>query len=231
MHSLCKKTERALKAYHGSEQKLAGLPQTPGSTEQVRGRRGPPSREQPRPGGHQENVCRARWEMGLPGETTRQNGNSHNQVPALSKLIKLRKPADKSASSQCFTLVTGSISHQPPQPPGPLCVREERRRVAQLSPYAGVGSVRTLKTGLAPGRRALSSRAGRQPEEPEPFSACEEAEVGRWKGCQLLDGKVVQPAALTLGNSKFLPQMKCAFCKLALVGFLPTPRLYKQNQR
>lgn len=42
-----------------------------------------------------------------------------------------------------------------------------------------------------PGRWALSSRAGRQPEELEPFSARREAQVGHWKGCQLLDGNAI----------------------------------------
>lgn len=64
VHFMYKKTERALKDYHGNEQeKPVGLP---GSTEQVGGRRKPPSREQAKPGGHQGNVCRTHREMGLP---------------------------------------------------------------------------------------------------------------------------------------------------------------------
>lgn len=63
MHFPYKKTERALKAYHGNEQeKPVGLL---GRTEQEE-RRGAPSGEQSRSGGHQGNRCWPCWEMGLP---------------------------------------------------------------------------------------------------------------------------------------------------------------------
>lgn len=64
MYFLYKKTERTLKANHGNEQeKPVGLL---GSTEQVRGRRGAPSDEQSRSGGHQRNRCWPCWDLGLP---------------------------------------------------------------------------------------------------------------------------------------------------------------------
>lgn len=139
-------------------------------------------------------------------------------------------------------MANGSINFQPPARPGATQYQggEERRGAAQLSQCPGVTPTHvqglTLKTGLAPGRLALSSRAGCEPEEPQLPSACKQArlERRRWgtgkdASC-LMDMQSLKLAALTLGNSMFLPQMKCSFCKLVLVGFLPPPRLYKQNQ-
>lgn len=64
LHFPYKKTERALRAYHGNEQeKSVG---ELGSTEQAGGRRGAPSDEKSRSEGHQGNRCWLFGEMGLP---------------------------------------------------------------------------------------------------------------------------------------------------------------------
>lgn len=115
-----------------------------------------------------------------------------------------------------------------------------RRGAAKLSQGTGVAPAQvqrlTLQMGTAPDRQALSSRAGPEPDKPQLPSACKEAmlERRRWgtgkNASCLMEMQSLEPAVLTLGNSMFLPQMKCSFCKLVLVGFLPPPRLYKQNQ-
>lgn len=137
----------------------------------------------------------------------------------MSALLKRRKQRklEESAGSQCLTVATGSINLQPLQPPGPPCVREERRRVAMAVPVRRCCLCSHTRAHLEngpPGRWALSSRAGRQPEELEPFSARREAQVGHWKGCQLLDGNAISSTRCShLGkfqvpstNEKFLLQ-------------------------
>lgn len=166
--------------------------QTPGSTEQVRGRRGPPSRELPRPGGHWGNGHWTCWEVGLPRETARENGNLHNQVSAL---LKRRKQKIRRV---CWLSVLdcGNWQHQSPAPAAPRATtrpggEETSGMAVPVRRCCLCSHTRAHLENGRPGRWALSSGAGRQPEELEPFSACREAEVGQWKGCQLLDGNTI----------------------------------------
>lgn len=135
---------------------------------------------------------------------------------------------------------TKAPTFSPLQALRPPSIREDRSRAAKLSQCRGAASAHvqrlTLQTGTAPGRQALSSRAGPEPQEPQLPSACRQARLQRrrWgtvnNASCLMEMQSLEPAVLTLGNSMFLPQMKCSFGELVLVGFLLPPRLYKQNQ-
>lgn len=83
---------------------------------------------------------------------------------------------------------------------GPPSIREERR-TAKLSQCMGVASAHvqglTLQTDLAPGSRALSSRAGPEPEKPQLPSACKEARLERWRWGTGKDASCLMENAIT----------------------------------